>query len=277
VEDWFQVENLREQIPLSTWEQQQYRVERNTENILDILSQCKVKATFFVLGWIAKRSKRLIQAIHAEGHEIASHGHKHIINPQLDNKQILEDLILSKRLLEDIVGIEIIGYRAPSFSVNDNIIEIIAKAGYLYDSSLNTFSLHDRYGSLQLYDYDKPFDFIKTHYGTIMEIPVSNIKFNKYFIPWSGGGYFRIIPFPVFCWGVNVILEKVGIYTMYLHSWEIDNEQPRLKNLRLQHRLRHYINLKNTRDNLYSFLNKFSNYNFITCKEFFYRNNAAGI
>ena len=274
VEDWFQVENLREQIPPSTWRQQEYRVERNTEILLDILSQCRVKATFFVLGWIAKKSKNLIRLIHSEGHEIASHGYGHILNSQLYNNKILNDLKLSKNILEDILGIRIIGYRAPSFSIDDNILELIAKADYLYDSSLNTFSLHGRYGSLPLYDYDKPFDFIKTNYGTIMEIPVSNMKLNKYFVPWSGGGYFRIIPFPIFCRGVDLILKKTGVYSMYLHPWEIDDEQPRLRNLRLHYRLRHYINLKNTKSKLYSFLYRFNNHKFITYKEFYCINNG---
>ncbi len=135
IEDWFQVENLRSKFSPATWKTQEYRVEQNTEKILGILEEYNIKATFFVLGWIAELSPQLVILIHRQGHEIASHGYDHSLNYSLEEKVLMSDLSRSKALLEEITGVEIKGYRAPCFSINQRVIACIARAGYTYDQN----------------------------------------------------------------------------------------------------------------------------------------------
>ena len=187
VEDWFQVENFKQCIPFSSWQSYELRVEKNTHRLLDLLDSssleqaeglrrrriglsqshpetvkgqksmksCKScqttpKATFFILGWIAERLPQLVREIHSRGHEVASHGYQHNLCNQISSKDLKRDLSDSKKLLEDIIGVPIFGYRAPSFSITDDILKLIEECGYLYDSSLNSFAMHGRYGHLDL-------------------------------------------------------------------------------------------------------------------------------
>ncbi|MFP3927921.1 MAG: polysaccharide deacetylase family protein, partial [Desulfobacteraceae bacterium] len=152
VEDWFQVENFKPCIPYSTWSSRDLRVERNTHRLLDLFDSTILnpRATFFILGWIGERLPSLIREIHARGHEVASHGCNHELLSSLDAQALIKDLNKSKSLLEDIIGSRVYGYRAPSFSIDKEILGYIRDAGYLYDSSYNSFSLHGRYGRLPI-------------------------------------------------------------------------------------------------------------------------------
>ncbi len=152
VEDWFQVENFKSYIDFSTWNSFELRVEKSTHKILDLLDSFSLqpKATFFILGWIAEKVPQLVREINLRGHEVASHGMLHHLCTQLSRDKLLADLIYSKSMLEDIIGERVYGYRAPSFAISDKILPIINDAGFLYDSSYNSFDRHDRYGKIGL-------------------------------------------------------------------------------------------------------------------------------
>lgn len=239
VEDWFQVENLRSVYDHSKWNSAESHVEKNTEKILEVLAEKNIKATFFVLGWIAQKYRSSVRKISEEGHEIASHGFSHVLNYNLSLTELREDLDRSKKLLEDIVGKEVIGYRAPSFSINDKVLGILAELGYKYDSSFNSFSIHDRYGTISNFVLNRPF----VHDSGIVEFPMPVMNLGKFSVPISGGGYFRIYPFWLFKLLVKRYLEKNDLYVFYLHPWEIDAEQPVVRNIPLTYKIRHYTGL----------------------------------
>jgi polysaccharide deacetylase family protein (PEP-CTERM system associated) len=244
LEDWFQVENLRDAIPRSSWENQESRIEKNVDKVLGILDEEDTKATFFCLGWIAERFSGLIKKIHKEGHEIASHGYSHDVVYNLRRDEFSSDLIKSKDLLENIIGEKVIGYRAPNFSITDWAIDILIEHGFVYDSSLFPTMVNARYGKLINYDIqDKPCLELKEGFYEVLLSYISIVGKN---LPWAGGGYFRLTPYWFFKKGVEHILKKKDFVSIYVHPWEFDPTQPRIKNIKLQYRFRHYINLKRT-------------------------------
>ena len=267
VEDWFQVENLRPWFPPSTWDTQQSRVERNTRNLLDLLDAAdQVKATFFVLGWIAQRHPGLVKEIAARGHEVASHGYNHMLCSQMNQDDLLEDLRTSKQLLQDLTGTEIQGFRAPSFSIDNHALELVHQAGYRYDSSYNSFDMHGRYGTISTNGHRK--DRLFEPKPGFFELPVSNLNLAGQTIPWGGGGYFRLTPPPIFKAGVRHILNKTNTYIFYMHPWEIDPEQPRSRNTKGTAIWRHYLNLGKTRDRLQDLIQTFKHHQFKTCGQY---------
>jgi polysaccharide deacetylase family protein (PEP-CTERM system associated) len=314
VEDWFQVENLRQACPVTSWPSYELRVEGNTHRILDLLDSielqnkgdriqepggaqdCPVqneqnrqtignertkkspKATFFVLGWIAERLPNLVREIHARGHEIASHGYGHELCTKLSVQELERDLIKGKNLLEDITGAQVYGYRAPSFSVSDDILKIIEDCGFLYDSSYNSFSMHGRYGKISL--NTSRAGIAHRIAGNFMELPISNLPifsfpilgnlahFRHFSFPLGGGAYFRLIPFPLFRLGAGMILRREGAYLFYFHPWEIDHEQPRIEGVKWMYRLRHSINLDKSYSRLSKLITDFAGSRFVTCKKY---------
>ncbi len=170
VEDWFQVENFKTWIPFSSWPTRELRVEKNTHRLLDLFDTIKLqpsatsyepgcsgnpKATFFILGWIAERLPNLVREIHARGHEVASHGYYHNRCDEQSFDELKKDMNDSKKFLEDMIGSPVFGYRAPSFSINNEVLKIIEDCGYLYDSSYNSFSMHSRYGHVDFSGNEK--------------------------------------------------------------------------------------------------------------------------
>ncbi len=243
VEDWYQVENLKCVITRESWNRQESRVMENTFKILDLLDETNGRGTFFVLGYTAKRAVNLVKEICRRGHEIASHGFSHELIYQQSPSRFKEDIRKSKQLLEDITGTKVVGYRAPSFSITDWAIDILKECGFEYDSSLYEFSAHDRYGKLtQLPRTNSPNGILSYHNG-LMEIPLSVLMVINRKVPWAGGGYFRLIPYRVFKKGIDLSLRKTADFTFYIHPWEIDPFQPKVKGVRFQYRLRHYVNL----------------------------------
>ena len=298
VEDWFQVENFKPWIPFATWDQRELRVEKNVHRLLDLFDSCEVagkpgslevsdpqstianrqltksnilavkpRATFFILGWLADRLPNLIREIKSRGHEIASHGCNHELPELLSVDKLKQDLTGSKKLLEDITGAEVAGYRAPSFAINDNILKIIEDASYLYDSSYNSFSLHGRYGKISLNGFGKKGIGHKLS-DNFYELPVSNLMINRWVLPLGGGGYFRLAPYQLFRHGVKAILKKDEAYIFYMHPWEIDPEQPKVNQADFNSKIRHYTNLSKTQARLRRLIESFDHCHYITCSHY---------
>jgi len=257
---------------------------------LEHRSSPTVRATFFTLGWIAERLPHLVREIQSRGHEIASHTYNHNRCDYQTSLELTAELTKSKKRLEDISGREIMGFRSPSFSVNREVLETIERCGYHYDSSYNSFSIHGRYGKISLNGCAQKGIAFKLS-NKFFELPVSNLIIGSHFLhqltdraysrrainnhgpksvvlPWGGGAYFRFIPFALFKIGVETILKSDNAYLFYLHPWEIDPNQPRVKNSSAIYKFRHYSNIRNTKDKLIKFLNTFSAYRFITCSDY---------
>lgn len=279
VEDWFQVENFKPWVPFDTWTSRELRVERNVHALLDLFDSfsgacdqspsfcAPPKATFFVLGWLAGRLPGLVREIFGRGHEVASHGLDHELGARLSLRELKSDLSDSKKLLEDITGAGIKGYRAPSFAVDDAMLKTIQDCGYLYDSSFNSFALHGRYGHLDLSKAARKQIAVKIS-DFFFELPISNIAMGKIIFPWGGGGYFRLIPFWVFRKGVESIIDKDGAYLFYMHPWEIDPDQPRVEEASFRLKFRHYTNLKTTLAKLERLVRAFDQCRFVPCSQY---------
>jgi polysaccharide deacetylase family protein (PEP-CTERM system associated) len=269
VEDWFQVENLRPWFPHSKWHSLPSRVEYNTLRLLDLLDSFahEVKATFFILGQVAEKFPRLVLRIKDRGHEIASHGYNHLLNNQMEFEALQQDLHKSKVLLEDISGQPVLGYRAPCFSISDDILKAIQDAGYKYDSSYNSFERHGRYGTITINGQARRGIALHVMEG-FFELPISNLDVWGQTLPWGGGGYFRIIPLKLFRAGVRRLLKREKAYILYLHPWEIDPDQPRLKEVKGWPALRHYINIDKTYDRLSKLIANFQDCEFLTCSQY---------
>ncbi|GJM18923.1 MAG: polysaccharide deacetylase [Phycisphaeraceae bacterium] len=240
VEDWFQVENLKSVIARGTWDERELRVERNTDRMLELMDSAGVTCTCFILGWVAEKCPGLITRIADAGHEIASHGYGHDLIYNLSHDEFREDMKRGKGVVEDLTGAQIKGYRAPSFSITDWAIDILQELGFTYDSSAFPTVAHDRYGKLTGL---KPGVAIQEIRPGFTEACVSVVQFGKKGVPWAGGGYFRLYPYPMFRWGVKRVLASGSPYVFYIHPWEIDAGQPRMSGLKKSHAFRHYNHL----------------------------------
>ncbi len=256
LEDYYQVTAFDHIIDKCNWENMESRVQRNLEKILSILDEYKIKATFFALGWIAERHPILIRTIFNEGHEVASHGYNHEMINHLSKESFKEDITKTKKILEDITGNKVNGYRAPTFSINNSsfwALNILCQQGYSYDSSIFPI-IHDRYGM----PHAKRFPHIIELNGyDIKEFPPSTIKILKWNFPIAGGGYLRLFPQNFIAWGIKRInqVEKQPAI-IYLHPWEFDPSQPRIPTSRLS-KFRHYVNLDSTENKLRHLIKNF--------------------
>ena len=276
VEDWFQVENLKGCIPFESWDSRELRVERNVHVLLDLMDFVKARgsgetkkagATFFILGWLAERLPHLVREIAARGHEVASHGYLHHLCSRLSADDLLTDLKRSKSLLEDITGLPVHGYRAPSFDIGLETLALIEAAGYSYDSSYNSFSGHGRYGKVDFTSFEKQGLAIRVS-DSFYELPVSNLNVNGRIIPWGGGGYFRMIPSTLFHAGVRKILREEDAYLFYTHPWEFDPGQPRVDDIPWTFKFRHYIHLDKTKMKFSEFVKTFIDADYLTCNSY---------
>ncbi|MFZ5506016.1 MAG: XrtA system polysaccharide deacetylase, partial [Pseudomonadota bacterium] len=223
VEDYFQVSALAPYIERSRWDSIECRVERNVERILALLADSGNRATFFTLGWIAERHPDMVRRIAAAGHEIASHGTAHLRATEQSPAEFLDDITRAKKVLEDITGVEVRGYRAPSFSIghtNPWALDCVAQAGYRYSSSIYPVK-HDHYGMP-----DAPrFPFASR--DGLMEVPVTTVRMGSRNLPAGGGGYFRLLPYATSRWLLSQVNKRDGKPAMfYCHPWEIDADQP---------------------------------------------------
>jgi polysaccharide deacetylase family protein (PEP-CTERM system associated) len=257
VEDWFHVENLSPAVPRETWSERQLRVERNMDRMLQLMADAPgrpVRASCFVLGWVAERCPALIRRIAAAGHEIASHGQAHELVGSLSPERFRADIERSKALLEDLVGAEVCGYRAPSFSITEWAIPVLQEAGFRYDSSVFATVAHDRYGRIPGLRPDEPIVELAPGFH---EIAVSCLTVASRGLPWGGGGYFRLMPYSLFRRGVGRILRAGQPYVFYIHPWEIDPDQPRVRGLPASYRFRHYVGLRRCESRFESLLADF--------------------
>jgi polysaccharide deacetylase family protein (PEP-CTERM system associated) len=241
VEEHFQVAAFERTIPRDDWEATESRVEPNTDRVLDLFAAHDCKATFFVLGWVAERHPGLVRRIVADGHELASHGYEHTRIHQFTPEQFRNDVVRTKRILEDVGGVAVRGYRAPSYSINAKnlwALDVLLEAGHVYSSSIYPIR-HDLYGMPEAPRF--PFR-LKT--DGILEIPVTTVRFGSHNYPCGGGGYFRLLPYIAYRGMLRRVNERDGQPGLfYFHPWEIDPGQPRVSKAPLRSRFRHYLNL----------------------------------
>ena len=242
VEDYFHVSAFAKNIKQRDWGSYPVRVEKNTYQLLDLFDEYQVKATFFVLGWVAEQTQGLIKEIASRGHEVACHGYSHQLVYNQKPEIFREETLRSKQLLEDIVQLPVHGYRAASYSITERslwALDILAEAGFDYDSSIFPVR-HDRYG---IPDAEEIPHRLKTPGGySLIEFPLSTAKLFNYRLPVAGGGYFRLYPYAVTRAGLGQINRRQQPFIFYLHPWEIDPDQPRVSANWLS-RFRHYNNL----------------------------------
>jgi polysaccharide deacetylase family protein (PEP-CTERM system associated) len=258
IEEHFQVSGLASAISRNDWDRHLSRVEKNTDTILALLERHQVKATFFILGWIAERHQSMLKRISSAGHEIASHGYDHKLVYEMTLDEFAADVKKSLDIIEGVIGIKVKGFRAPSFSLSAEDFDkfkILAEMGIVYDSSLFPMK-HFRYGDATSIPL-APFDIVDKGKAIIKEYPMTVVDFWGRRIPAGGGGYFRL--YPDFL--INRNFRKVNAENrpviVYLHPWEFDPEQPRVKGAGFGNTFRHYYNLKNTAGKLDNLLNSF--------------------
>ena len=254
VEDYFQVSAMAPYIARSEWDSRECRVERNVDRILALLDEHDTEATFFTLGWIAERYPQLVRRIVAGGHELASHGHGHERASDLSRAQFSEDITRAKRILEDLGGVAVQGYRAPSFSIGQGNLwafDCLAEAGYRYSSSIYPIA-HDHYGMP-----DAPRFAHEVRPG-LTEVPVTTLRVGERNYPSSGGGYFRLMPYALSRWMIRrVNAQDQAPAIFYFHPWEIDAGQPRIPGIDAKTRFRHYVNIARMEGKLQALLRDF--------------------
>jgi len=302
LEDYYMVSAFDSVVKREDWEKCESRIERNTHRLLDILNgsirnpqsaiRNPVQSTFFCLGWIAERYPNLIREIHQQGHEIGCHSYDHRLVYGMTPDEFREDIRKSKRILEDAIGAEVIGYRAPSFSITRKSLwafEILTEEGYRYDSSIFPI-YHDRYGIPNaprfpfLVDFNAggspkfvplsdslPYALCSMLYAPtasnlkpqtsnyLLEFPMSTVLILGQKVPISGGGYFRLLPYVIVEKALSRINKKDRRpFIFYLHPWELDDKQPRIESSGVISQFRHRVNLKQTEIKLRKLLQEFT-------------------
>ncbi len=242
VEDYFQVQAFADVIPRARWESIPRRVDANMDRILAQFARHRTRATFFTLGWIAERHPALVRRIVAEGHELASHGFDHLLADRMAEAAFRADVGRTRKLLEDVGGTPVIGYRAPTFSINRRnpwAFAALQAEGYRYSSSVFPVR-HDLYGVP-----DAPRGPYRPEGTTLWELPMTTVRLLGRNLPCSGGGYFRLMPYALYRAGlrrVNAREGRPGIF--YFHPWEIDPEQPVVAGADWRARFRHRVHLR---------------------------------
>lgn len=255
VEDYFQVAAFADIVSPADWAAMDQRVSASTRDVLWVLKKHGVRATFFVVGWIAEKHPDVVSSIVAGGHEIGCHSFLHRKVYEMTPEEFREDTLRAKEALERISRQKVRVYRAPSYSITKKslwALDILKSAGFTADSSIFPIP-HDTYGIP-----DAPrFRYMHQDQG-IEEFPISTALFMGRRIPVSGGGYFRLFPY----WFTKMALKRINQrekqpFVFYLHPWEVDDRQPRFANAGLLSRFRHYNNLDKTMDRFERLLNDF--------------------
>lgn len=255
VEDYYHVIDENETVPLAHWDILPPQVEQNTHLLLDLLDEHQTKSSFFFLGYIAQRFPHLVKEVQNRGHEIASHGMYHQLLYKLTRDQFKQDICTSKKLIEDICGEKVVGYRAPSFSIKSNLnlfFDDLSEAGYEYDSSVFPAS-RDNGGLLnvnhQIYE-------VQTHYGKLIEFPISTAKLLNKRICFFGGGYLRLFPYSMIKLMGKQILNDDQPIVFYIHPRELNPSHPRIALSKMRY-FKSYVNLKTVRYKLNKILSQY--------------------
>jgi polysaccharide deacetylase family protein (PEP-CTERM system associated) len=243
VEDYFQVEGFASAIDRSSWEGFRTRVRGSTSLLLDLLAAHGVHATFFVLGWVARKHPEIVRQIVASGHEVASHGMSHRLIYTQTPEEFRRETRDSKALLEDLAQKPVAGYRAATYSITRSslwALDILCEEGFRYDSSIFPMR-HDRYG---IADAEPEPHVLTTPGGSrLVEFPISVLRYAGAKIPIAGGGYFRLFPYRFSRWALRKLNARKQEFVFYIHPWEVDPEQPRVDEAGALSRFRHYLNL----------------------------------
>lgn len=257
VEDYYQVAAFEDVVSRDDWPGFTPRVDRNTRRLLDLLGASSARATFFTLGCVAESSPGLIREIHARGHELAVHSWDHRSVKDQTPELFRADARRAKAVIEDLLGEEVIGFRAPTYSIVRETLwaaDILLEEGYRYDSSVFPIR-HDRYGIPDAPRF--PWCLRRRNGASLVEFPISTVRVLGTNFPFVGGGYLRLLPWAYIRWGMRRVTRTEGQpVVVYVHPWEIDPAQPRLPCGALT-RLRHYRNLDKTEDRLTALCNEF--------------------
>ena len=256
VEDWFQVGAFENVIERDDWDGIKLRVADNVDRILDLFAEAEVHATFFTLGWVAKRDPAMIRRIADAGHELASHGYDHARVFTFDRPAFAEDIRTAREIIEDCSGQKVTGYRAPSFSIDQRTpwaFMELAEQGYAYSSSVAPIA-HDHYG----WPEAPRFAFKPLPWSDMIEIPVTTAMLGGRRVAAGGGGFFRVLPYAFSRWAIRQVNrreQRPAIF--YFHPWEIDPDQPRVPGAPMRSRLRHYTGLEQMAGKLRDLVHEF--------------------
>ena len=257
VEDYYQVEAFAGVVRREDWPNWESRVECNTKLLLELFARYEVRGTFFTLGYVAEQHPQLVRDIAQAGHEVACHSYHHRLVYTQTPDEFRQDLRSAKHRLEDLIGAPVIGYRAPSYSITAQslwALDILIEEGFGYDSSIFPVH-HDRYG---MPDAERFPHVLHRPSGEIIEFPPSTVRLGGTNLPISGGGYFRLYPYPLFRMGwqrINRNEAESAIF--FLHPWEVDPDQPIIPGTRLNI-WRHRVNLRQTEGKLERLLKDFT-------------------
>ncbi|MBD3226425.1 MAG: DUF3473 domain-containing protein [Caldithrix sp.] len=264
VEEWFHPEAVHHLFPNENWQELDERVTHNVLRLLDLFEKREVTATFFILGWIARQHPELVKRIAEAGHEIASHGNQHRMLTKMNKDEFREDLKTSKDILQDVIGQQVIGFRAPTFSLVKETRwawSVMVDLGFRYDSSVYPI-WHDRYGIP-----DAPrfaYTAFQKNGQSLIEFPMPTLRILGKNIPFGGGGYLRLLPLPFTKMAIRRFHSLRQPSIIYVHPWEFDDDQPRL-NLGAVQKWRHYHNIDKNLARLGRLL---QNYQWVSFKDF---------
>lgn len=254
IEDWFHGEHLGSAIDPKSWDSRDLRVDRNADRMLTQMAHQGVKATCFILGWCAEQRPQLIKRIASAGHEIASHGHAHAFAPGQKPHEFKSDVERSKKLLEDLTGQAVKGYRAPAFAITDWAIDVLQSLGFEYDSSAFTGAARRQNAPLRGLSPGAPIAELRRGF---YEVCASCVTLAGRSFP-GGGGHFRLIPYLLFRRGIKKVLRSGGPFVFYLRAWEIDAAQPRVTGVGRADSFRHSVNLSSAEQRFNKLLRDFN-------------------
>jgi len=243
VEDYFQVEAFSDSVSRASWDDWPARVVPNTQRVLELFDRYDTKATFFFVGWVARKFPQLAREVHARGHELACHSFWHRPVYELTPEEFREDTRMARDAIEQASGARVLGYRAPTWSITrDSLwaLDILAEEGFLYDSSIYPIN-HDLYGIPGAQRF--PYTHTCSNGRQLTEFPPATVRLAGVNLPAAGGGYLRIFPLTYTRWVFRRMERKHRQpVVVYVHPWELDPDQPRLRD-RFRSRFRHYTNL----------------------------------
>ena len=249
VEDYFMVEAFAGSVSRDSWDSWPSRVEMSTRRALDLFDQYDVKGTFFFVGWVANKFPDLVREVHSRGHELACHSYWHRMVYSMTPEEFRQDTRDAVRAIEDAAGVKVYGYRAPSWSITREslwALDILAEEGFTYDSSIFPIH-HDLYGVPNGQRF--PYTHQLKNGRSLGEFPPTTVRWMGQNLPAAGGGYLRIFPLEYTHWVFRKIQEDRERVVVYFHPWELDPEQPRMRE-KLKSRLRHYTNLGDMKNRL---------------------------